>query len=201
MKFVSRDLSGLRGSLLAFLLMLVFGGIVVAFSRADLASARTAFSVARAERNEIDGRLRRLRGEEQVSRQKVELFRQLEARGVVGEEQRLEWVELLGEIRDRFHMIEVRYEFSPRRVLDDVARAGGFGLYASAMKLNARLLHEEDLIRLLDALHRQARALIRVRHCEVKRLSGVGEVMRGLLESECLIDWITLGDGGAGDAN
>lgn len=34
------------------------------------------------------------------------------------------------------------------------------------MQLNAHLLHEEDLLRLLDDLHRRARPLLRVRECE-----------------------------------
>ncbi|MDR1934263.1 MAG: hypothetical protein LBS49_01480 [Candidatus Accumulibacter sp.] len=191
MNFGRRDLSRLRGSLLALALMAALGAAALVFSSDRIDAARTALSTARAERNEIDGKLRRLRGEEHEIRQKAALFNRLQARGVIGEEQRLEWVELLGEIRDRLRLIELRYEFAPRHALDE-ARSGAFGLHASSMKLRLRLLHEEDLTRLLDALRREAPALIQVRRCELARRTGVDDALQGLLQADCLIDWITL---------
>jgi hypothetical protein len=196
-KFGWREFSRLRGSLLAAVLMLMAGVTVALASRDRIVSARAAFFAARAERNDIGAKLKQARGEEHEIRQKAALFKALEARGVVGEEQRLEWVELLGEIRDRRRLIEVRYEFAPPRALDgDKVPAGSFGLYASAMKLQVRLLHEEDLLRLLDELREQARALVQVKRCDVARLTNVNDAMRGELQADCLIDWITLRGGG-----
>ncbi len=62
------------------------------------------------------------------------------------------------------------------------------------MKLQLNLLHEEDLIRLLDDLRRQARALIQVKRCDVSRIprSGPENTLQGYLQAECLIDWVTL---------
>ena len=80
---------------------------------------------------------------------------------MIGEEARLEWIELLNEIRERRRLPGIRYEFAPRRPLDR-DQTGAFGLYASAMKLQARLLHEEDLTRLLSDLRERAPALIQV---------------------------------------
>jgi hypothetical protein len=112
---------------------------------------------------------------------------------VIGEEQRLEWVELLDEIRDRRKLIEIHYEFSPQRALDgDDARTESFGLHASAMKLQARLLHEEDLTRLLDDLRRQARALIQIKRCDVSRPPRTDTDSLQYLRADCLIDWMTL---------
>jgi hypothetical protein len=191
MKFGLRDLSRLRASLLAVALMVALGGTAIVVSGDRIAVARAAFSTAQAERNEIDGKLRRLRGEENEIRRKATLFKQLQVDGVVGEDQRLEWVELLKEIRDQRRLIEIRYEFAQQHALDD-ARTGSFGLYASTMKLQARLLHEEDLIYLLDDLRQQARALIQVKRCDVTRRTNVDDALQGLLQADCLIDWITL---------
>ena len=193
MKLEWRDFSCLWGSLLTAALMFAASVAVVLTSRDKVVGARAAFSTAQAARRAFDTKLARARSEEHEIRQKAALFARLEARGVVGEEQRLEWVELLGEIRDRYRLIEVRYEFSPPRARkEDRIQTGSFDLYASAMKLQVRLLHEEDLLRLLDALHEQARALILVRSCDVTRLTNVDDAMQGELQADCLIDWITL---------
>ena len=76
------------------------------------------------------------------------------------------------------------YEFAPQHALDK-APAGVLGLYASTMKLQVRLLHEEDLTRLLGDLRRQARALIQVRRCVVARLprTGADNALQGLLQA------------------
>jgi hypothetical protein len=193
MKFDRRDLAKLRGSLLAMALMIALGAVVVVHSRERVAAAQTAFSAARAQRDEIVGKLGRVHGEENEIRQKAEVFNRLEAQGAIGEERRLMWVELLKELRDRRRLIEIHYEFSPQRALD-AAETGAFGLYASAMKLEAKLLHEEDLIRLLDDLRRLAPALIQIRRCDVERLpqADTDGMARGSLRADCLIDWISL---------
>jgi hypothetical protein len=193
MKFGWRDFSRLWGGLLTAALMFATGVIVVLASRDRIVGAQAALSTAQAARQDFDAKLARARGDEHEIHQKAALFKRLEARGVIGEEPRLEWVELLGEIRDRHRLIEVRYEFSPPRALtEEKTQAGSFGLYASAMKLQVRLLHEEDLLRLLDALREQARALIQVRRCDMTRLTNVDNAMEGELQADCLIDWITL---------
>jgi hypothetical protein len=199
MKLDRHDLSGLSGSLLTLLLLIAFGAVAVFHSRERLLAAQAALSAARTQRNEIVEKLDRAHGEENEIRRRAEVFKRLATRGMIGKEQRLAWVELLKELRDRLRLIQIHYEFSPQRALDTVgAGAGsGVGLYASSMKLEAKLLHEEDLTRLLDELRRLAPALIQVRRCDVERLSRAdadqgADPDLGSLRANCLIDWITL---------
>jgi hypothetical protein len=201
-KFGVSDLYRLRASLLAVALMAALGATAVVYSCGRIAEARATLAAAQAERNEIGGKLRQVRGEENEIRQKAAVFDRLAARGVIGEEARLEWVELLNEIRDGRRLPEIHYEFAPRRALDE-APGGSFGLYASAMKLQARLLHEEDLLRLLGDLRERAPALIQVKRCDVSRLpvADAGNPRQGLLRADCLIDWITLRASGNGAEN
>ncbi|MDR1227550.1 MAG: hypothetical protein LBK55_00775 [Azoarcus sp.] len=206
MKFGVSDLPRLRASLLAMALMAVLGAAAAVYSHGRIAEARSALAAAQAERNEIGGKLRQVRSEENEIRQKAAVFDRLAARGVIGEEARLEWVELLNEIRDRRRLPEIHYEFAPRRALNEAQaqpQAGSFGLYASAMKLQARLLHEEDLLRLLGDLRERAPALIQVKRCDLSRLlaADAGNPLQGLLQVDCLIDWITLRAAGSGAEN
>jgi len=105
-------------------------------------------------------------------------------------------VELLKEIRDHHRLIDLRYEIAPQRQLDGQP-SNDFTFYASAMKLQLKLLHEEDLTRLLDDLRQQAKALIRVKSCRIERLETTGEERgggRANLQADCEIDWLTLRD-------
>jgi hypothetical protein len=203
MKFGVSDLPRLRTSLIATALMLALGAGAAVYSRDRIAEARTALAAAQAERNEIGGKLRQVRSEEDEIRQKAGVFKRLAARGVIGEEKRLEWVELINEIRDRHRLLEVHYEFAPRRALNEARTGEASGLYASAMKLEARLLHEEDLIRLLGEIIERAPALIQLRRCDVSRLpaADADDPLQGLLQADCLIDWITLRMNGNGTEN
>ena len=193
MKLEPKDFPKLQISLLAMLLMVAIGTASVLFSRESVRQANSAFAAAQSDRNDIDGKLKRVRSEEHEIREKAALFNALKDRGVIGEEQRLEWVELLKEIRERHRLIELRYEIAPQQPLEKTP-AGNLTLYASTMKLQLSLLHEEDLIRLLDDLRRQARALVQTRRCDVSRIprSGPENTLKGFLQAECLIDWVTL---------
>jgi len=193
MKIGSADLPKLQFSLLAALTMMAIGAGIVYFSLSLINTAKLEQAAAQAERNDFDGKLKRVRSEEDEIRQKSAIFHKLQARGVVGEEQRLEWVELLKEIRDRRRLLDLQYEIAPQRALD-ATPGSGYAYFASSMKVQLKLLHEEDLTRLLDDLRRQARALIQVKSCNVSRLPR-GSSEGGTpaqLQAECLIDWVTL---------
>jgi len=214
MKFGATDFRKIQFSLLAALLMCGLGAAAVLFSLAQTKAADTAKTSASRERNELDSKLKQVRNEENEIKQKSSQFSQLQAHGVIGEERRLDWVELLKDIRSKRHLLDLQYEISPQRVLD-TSIGGGFTFYASAMRLQIKLLHEEDLTRLLDDLRTQAKALIQVKRCDVARLprdngearagnglaspkgtSPQGDSLRGTfgaqLQADCLIDWVTL---------
>ena len=193
MKLEPKDFRKLQMSLLAMLLMVAVGVVSVLFSREKERQANAVFAATQSERNDLDNKLKRIRSEEHQIREKAALFNTLKTRGVIGEEQRLEWVELLKEIRERHRLIELRYEISPQQPLEKLP-GGTLALHTSTMKLQLNLLHEEDLIRLLDDLRSQARALIQVKRCDVSRIprSGPENTLQGYLQAECLIDWVTV---------
>ena len=194
MKLVPDDFQKLQYSLLAMALMFAIGviSVVVAYQATKTASIDRV--ATQTDRNDARSKLQRVRGEESEIKQKSALFNQLQARGMVGEEQRLEWVELIREIRDKRRLIDLQYEFAPQRSLDNSAPGNGYAFYASTMKVQLKLLHEEDLTRFVDDLRRQAKALIQVKSCNVSRLprnETEGSVV-AQLQADCLIDWLTL---------
>ena len=160
MKLVPDDFQKLQYSLLAMVLMLAVGVISVVTAYRATKTASIDRVATQTDRNDARSKLQRVRGEESEIKQKSALFNQLQARGMVGEEQRLEWVELIREIRDKRRLIDLQYELAPQRSLDNSAPGNGYAFYASTMKVQLKLLHEEDLTRFIDDLRRQAKALI-----------------------------------------
>lgn len=194
MNFAAADFRKIQVSLLAAVLMCGAGAAAVLVSLERTKAAKVAEMHVSKERQEFDVKLKQVRNEESEIKQKSSLFSDLQTRGIIGEEQRLEWVELLKDIRDKRRLIDLQYEISPQRPLDANA-GGGLTFYASIMKLQLKLLHEEDLTRLLNDLRSQAKALIQVRSCNVSRLPhNSGERGNNLaqLQADCQIDWITV---------
>ena len=193
MKFLPGDLKKLQISLLVCLLMIVMGAAVVFFANGATRSAQHERVTAQAQRNDYVGKLQRVSSEESEIKEKSALFQKLQERGIIGEEQRLEWVELLKDIRDKRRLIDLVYEIEPQRPLD-VAPGAGFTFNVSPMKVQLKLLHEEDLTRFLGDLNEQARALIQVRYCKVTRQpqGQAGTSGQANLLAECRIDWVTL---------
>ncbi len=193
MKLGTADFPKLQFGLLAAVLMIAIGAGAVYVALIATKAARLERTAAQSERNDFVGKLNQVRSEESEIKLKSAVFDKLQTRGVIGEEQRLEWVELLKDIRDKRRLLDLQYEIAPQRPLD-AAPGSGFAFYASTMNLQLRLLHEEDLIRLLDDLRQQASALIQVKSCNVSRLphGGAESGIHAQLQAECQIDWITL---------
>lgn len=196
MKFTRRDLTKLQSGLWLATLMLALGAAACYLSYQIEVKARLARDLVLAQRQESDAKLKQVRNEEIEIKHKSAVFANLQERGVVGPEQRLEWVELLKEIRDHRRLPELQYEIAPQRLLDAKA-VTDYAFYASRMRLELRLLHEEDLMRLLADLRSRAPALISVRRCDLARLPATVDERAGRrahLTAECEIDWLTAND-------
>ena len=187
------DLKKLRGAAaLATLMALAGAGALWASARlAD--EAKQDHSRAIAARATAQGGLAAAQAEELEIAQKIDRYRQLAARGAIGAEQRLAWVELIRDTRSRHRLGALDYEFSPQRPLDRSiapSDAGQLEVSSSTLRLRLPLLHEGDLLTLLDELSQHAPALVRVRECSMVR-RVVTDATPETLQADCLLDWIT----------
>lgn len=141
----------------------------------------------------------RLQSEEQDMRAKIARYMAIEARGMIGNEHRLDWVELMRAIQRDRKLLGLEYEIQPRQPLAGNAAAGngtGYIFMNSAMKVQLPLLHEEDLLHFLGDVHAGAAAFTRLRSCKLQR-NSTGSApenagLRAQLGAECQLDWITL---------
>ena len=202
MKLGTGDLPRLQLALLAALAMIGGGGGAAYLALDAARHAHSELAAAQKARDEIDARLKRVRSEETEIRQNISLYGALQARGVVGDERRLEWTELLKAVSERRRLSGLRYEFSPQRALDatfpgasatPAAVPSDQDAYVSTLTLEVDLLHEEDLTKLLDDLRAQASALVQVKRCSVARRPPTNDgPRRANLHAACQLDWITL---------
>ena len=153
---------------------------------------------AATERENAQNRLARATDEEREIREKLLDYRKLRDRGLIGDEQRLEWVERIGEIKARRKLFDVKYTIEPQRPAEypGIAGTGDVEFMVSPMKVDLALLHEDDLFRFLEDLRGALGSHVLVRSCAMTRLDRGGPE-RGLaprLRAECAIDLVTIRD-------
>jgi hypothetical protein len=172
------------------------GALVVTGGFADRAAGE--FASARADRMAIQTRLSQVTDEEREIQARLVDYQNLRARGVLGEERRLDWVETIKQIKLERRLYDVRYSIEPRRALDypGVKAEAGVDLLMSRVKLEASLLHEEDLFNLIDDLRQRLAPVVVVRSCSINRTERSRVVIGSgpRLRSECVIDLVTMRD-------
>ena len=134
-------------------------------------------------------------------------FATLSRQGLVGPEQRLNWIETLGQAGPELGLPRLEYELGARQALEaDYGLDHGSGrdayrLYKSELRLSLGLLHEADLLRLFDYLDRHARGHYTVRACRLQRPAGAIRIAPGAanLTADCRLEWLTLNLPDSGD--
>lgn len=193
MKFVRRDLVKLRLPLLGALLLLILAGLIGWWSVRDAERAALERNTADSRKSQIEQRLRQVRTEEQELKERAQIFQQMQSAGMTGEEKRLDWTELLRQIQNDMRIPGMSYEFGVQKALENV-NGVAYAYFASPMRLQLRLLHEEDLLNFLARVGREAKALVLVRSCKLSPLANLGEprTVPAQLSAECELQWITI---------
>lgn len=193
MKLGRAELLKLRGPLALCIALAATGAAGVWLVLKEKQQAARMLVAAEAQRKQNETRLLQVRSEEQEIKQKASRFLQLGARGILGSENRLDWIEQLRDLRDRQKLAEVEYEIAPQQKLDTTP--DGHEFQSSNMRIELRLLHEEDLLRFLDALQKEARALVLPRECALNRQAAGSAPHNGpaaQLKADCQLQWITI---------
>lgn len=184
-----------RWALLGLLAMLAAGAAAVHLSTRLHEHVVAEQRQALAARADAQSKLSRARDEEQELRATAARYDELQRRGILGEERRLDWIEHIRAIRDEYKLIDVQYEIAPEQDLPGIA-GERYRFMASTMRLRLMMLHEEDLQRLLDDLPRDVSAHVRARRCSIERLPAPAQASADTarLKAECELDWITVRD-------
>ena len=155
-------------------------------AEAVLQSRQAALDAARA-------RQQQSQTEARLIEQHLEAYQALAARGFVGEENRLAWIEAVQLANRASGLYGLSYTLSPRSAAP-AAVAGGLPLQQTRMVVKMPILVETDLPRFLAALGERAPGLFRVDSCRVSRAGdGVPPTDNDpALDTECQLLWFTV---------
>lgn len=198
MNITASDFARIRWGLGFLLFAAVVGFFLTTTAQRLVEKAEGSQRQLQAQQRDIRARLARAPEEEKELRNKIILYQQLLDRGVIGQEERLNWVEQIARIKAARRLLDFQYEIAPQRPLGDAilpggAQAGSFEFVASTMSLQMPLLHEDDLLGFIADLRRSVPAHLMVRDCTIDRLAaGADRTATAQLRAICSIDWVTV---------
>ncbi|MDD5181301.1 MAG: hypothetical protein PHT15_08590 [Gallionellaceae bacterium] len=201
MKFSKSDFRHIKWSLLVFMLALGAGYLMIAASKNFIVQAQREQVDAKRRLDEARSRFATA-DEDHANRQTYALgYDSLLKRNVIGDDQRLDWIEGLDKIYKRDHVLglmDFTYVIAPQHpyTLAPPLDSGSFEPNRSGMTLQFDLLHEEQLITFFDTLRTDINGLFILDHCALERSAslpdaddnGVGQQIK----AQCTGGWLTL---------
>lgn len=184
----------IKGSLIFFVLTLVFsvGIVVVSDTYMDHAydGRQSEKRAMRIWKNKIDGSRQSNKIIDQYENRYLELVRN----NIVGEEDRLDWLENIQAIANARNMPSVKYDLSSQRLVEDKTgqhRAQGLKIYRSDMTLDMKMAHEGDLFAVLNTLREKAKGLFVVDQCNIEKTTKASKSGNINMSARCELGWYT----------
>lgn len=184
----------IKKPLILFMLVAIFSTVIISVSGFYLDHASDGRdSEKRAMRiwkNKIDGS----RESNKIIDEYENRYLNLVKNNVVGEENRLNWLETLQATANTKGMLSVKYNVSSQRLVEDKTgqhRAKGLKVYRSMMTLDMTMAHEGDLFLMLNTLEDNAQGLFTVDKCNIETLGAPSKVDSKNMHAYCELAWYT----------
>jgi len=192
-------LPALKLSLLLVLMALLLAIVGTLWSRGLAQDAALALQRQITALNGARQQLDHSRQQQQLIAGHLPAYQALAARGFIGAEDRLVWIEAIQQANRDAGLYGLDYRLTPR-TSSLPALAQGLPLGQTTMNLTLPLLVETDLMRFLDALKARApRGLYRIQGCTLSRLNDARFeiVNQPQLQAECDLLWFTVAEAAA----
>lgn len=165
----------------------------ISWSRDAIHDATVAHAQSAQARAAAETRLSHSRQQQELIATHLADYEALAARGFVGAENRLAWIEAAQLAGRESGLPALEYRLDPRADAP-AALAQGLPLKQTRMTLTLPLLVETDLAHFLAALERHAPGIHRVRGCTIARTDDAPfeAVNQARLKGECEILWFTV---------
>jgi hypothetical protein len=128
-------------------------------------------------------------------------FKKLVDNAVIGDENRLSWVEVVQKVAGTRKIPSVKYSIASQTMLDKKAldrRYQNIDVYRSVMSLDMKILHEGDLFEIMESLKTEAKGLVVVDKCDLELINNnisEGNILADAahnLTAHCELSWYTL---------
>ena len=197
MNLTRNELKKLSIPVLIAVVLIAAGVALMRLADGSLRAECERFAATQAERRQNAERLARIAEEEREVKEKLDVYQQLKALNILGEERRLEWADAIARIRAQRELLDLRYRVERQQLVNTLpGKPAGVEFYASTMRVDLALLHEEDLLRFLADLRASGNAYYSVRRCVMTRSGAAAAALNitARLRGDCTIDLITIID-------
>jgi hypothetical protein len=197
MKLSRSDFQLMRFNIAAISISVLLSGILIYGSQQFAYRTGNELRTAQSQLKDARNRLSVARqDQENLSSYAIE-YDALEKQNIIGDDNRLDWMEGLGKLRNQNFVLGFRYNIAPQKIYSPqpVVDSGNFNLNYSEMKLQFDLLHEVQLLNFFDALHHQIKGHYQLDGCSMKHVatdenSNMDTITH--ITAECDGGWITL---------
>lgn len=124
-------------------------------------------------------------------------YKQLKNKGVIGQENRLTWIEALQETNNSLKLPSLQYTISPQ--VDYPLELIGPDFYDVSVKktkmdISMGLLHEEDMLNILSGLQSKARGHFLIDQCtitpsDIPTFDNI-DISKPILNADCNLHWL-----------
>lgn len=123
-------------------------------------------------------------------------YEALRRSGTIGPEQRVNWLDALRAANRTARTLGVDYQINQQGPSPIKLDTGNYRLVQTSMKLNIKLLQEEDLLAFFRALDEQHAGLYLLQECKLNRVVGGPFTVRfePKLSADCELVWLSLLD-------
>ncbi|MDO8412708.1 MAG: hypothetical protein Q7S51_02840 [Gallionellaceae bacterium] len=194
MTFSKSDLPYIQWPLLSFFLILSLGSVAIMLSASYTTQANHNQQTAQRQLSEARSRLAAAQDDRQNMATYALEYNELLQRKIIGNDQRLDWIEDLEKLHRQNSVLDFKYTISPQQpyLPAPPLDSGSFDLKLSPMSLQFDLLHEQQLINFLDML-RSSKGWFVIDHCALTRNSTAPDNnLAPHLKAECGGGWLTL---------
>ncbi len=185
----------IKSPLIFFIIVVMCSVVIVLVSESYLARSydgrESEKRAMRIWKNKIDGS----RESNRIIDEYEKRYFKLVKNNVVGDEDRLNWLETIQSSANEKGIIAVKYNLGQQNLVIDKTgdhRALGLMVYRSIMTLDMTLAHEGDLFVILNTLKDKAQGLFTVDNCNIEMHGeALGDGV-GNLHAFCELGWYTL---------
>lgn len=190
------DWSILRGAIIIFMISFLFSGALISGSWYFKGEMLKKYNASKKRFQAISSQYLTVDEQERKISQYHPVFLKLFDAGVIGGEQRLNWIETLRDVGERIKLPALRYEIDSQDVYTPgySINTGSFKVYRSGMQLRLDLLHEGDMFKVLHDLDKRAQGIYSVKGCKMLRRRGgsIENIEKANILTECTLDWFTI---------
>lgn len=184
----------IRSALFLFVAVLMFSAAIIVVSDSYLKHAydgrESEKRAMRIWKNKIDGSRESNRIIDEYERSYLKLVNN----NIVGEEDRLDWIENIQSIANARNMPSVKYNLSSQKPVENKIgqhSAQGLRIYRSSMKLDMQLAHEGDIFAMLNTLQDRAKGLFSVDRCDIAKSTQANPDGNLNMTAHCELGWYT----------